>query len=210
MIVTSITKQRKNDKWYNIYIDGEYCFSAGCEDVIEFSIKEDNVYDEAGLKKLIYNCQYKKAFDYACRILSVSPKSQMELVKKLKAKYVDEVIDEVINKLKEYGYIDDTEFSRMWIEERKRLKPAGKRKIAQELRAKGVDKQTVEDALQQFIPDDLDAAAEIVQKKINRAGGFPEDRRELQKLYRYLLYRGFDYDTIRQALDRCNIPQDEE
>lgn len=210
MVVTSITKQKNNDKRYNIYVDGEYCFSAGCEDVIEFNIREDSMYDEAGLKKLIYSCQYKKAFDDACRMLSVRPKSQMELVKKLKLKYDAGVIDEVIRKLQEYGYIDDTEFSKLWIEERKRLKPAGKKKIAQELRAKGIDKQVVDEAIERFIPDDLDAAVTIAQKKISRAGGFPEGSQELQKLYRYLLYRGFDYDTIRQALEKCKIPQCED
>lgn len=207
MVITSITKQKNNAKRYNIYVDGEYCFSAGCEDVIEFNIMVDNVYDEAGIKELIYNCQYKKAFDSACRILSVSPKSKMELVNKLKVKYDIGVIDEVVSKLQEYGYIDDTEFSRLWIEERKRLKPSGKRKIAQELRAKGIEKGIVDEAIGRFIPDDLEAAVEIIQKKISRSGGMPEGSKEQQKLYRYLLYRGFDYDTIRQALEKCKIPE---
>lgn len=210
MVITSVTKQKNNENRFNIFVDGEYSFSADGEDVMEFGIKADAEYEEVELRQLIYNCQYKKAFDDACRFLSARPRSRMELVKKLRAKYDTGVIDEVIVKLQEYNYINDDEFARMWIEERKRLKPTGKKKIAQELRAKGIDNKVVSEAIDRFLPNDVEAAVEIVRKKVNKAGGFPESRQAAQKLYRYLLYRGFEYDTIKQALSICNVTQCEE
>lgn len=210
MVITSITKQKNNDNRYNIYVDGEYSFSTDSEDVIEFGIKIDNEYDEASIKELIHNCQYKKAFNDACRILSARPKTRMEMENKLKLKYDDAVIDEVVKKLQEYDYLNDTEFVRLWVEERKRLKPAGKKKIANELRAKGIEKQVVDEAIEQLIPDDLDTAVDIIKKRISRAGGAPEDRKSIQKLYRYLLYRGFDYDTIHRALEISKVSQCDE
>jgi Uncharacterized protein conserved in bacteria len=210
MIITSIEQQKKNHNRYNIYVDGEYYFSTESEDIVEFNIREKNCYDDVSLKELVYKCQHKKALNLAYRELSVRPRSQMEIIKKLKNyEYDDNVIKDVINKLVEFKYIDDMEFAKLWIEDRKRLKAISRSKLMQELKAKGIDKLIINQVLEECCDNDLQAAVSLMQKKINKVDYENYDRNEIQKLYRFLLYKGFSYDTAKKALDTCLKLKDE-
>jgi regulatory protein len=203
MIITSITQQKGKDNRYNIYIDNSYSFSADYEDLLDFNIKENIYLDDSSLSELIYRCQFKKALNKSYRFLSNRPRSEFEIRKKLKEYCFDEhVVDEVIQKLKGYNYINDAEFSKLWIEEREKIKPSGKRKLADELKAKGIKTEIISSVLEGHT-DDMNTAEAVAAKKISTIQGSIEDPRNYQRVYRYLIYRGFDYDTARKAIAKC-------
>ena len=110
------------------------------------------------------------------------------------------LIDDVIDKLKDLGYIDDTAFASWWLEQRIRFKPRGKMLLRSELLAKGIDRDLVEEELSKYsAEEELSWAKRVVEKKIPQYKNLdPKERRE--KLSSYLARRGFSWEVIEQAL----------
>lgn len=211
MVITSIIVQKRNPKRFNIYIDGDYKFSANSDDIIELGIREGSVLDQSGLDDLVYRCQFKDAFDRSCRFLGVRARSEYEIKTKLKSDGYDEsVISIVVDRLIEMKLIDDREFARMWIEERNLLKPSSKRVLIDELKDKGIDKQIISDTIDEYVPDELDIAIQVTKKKLSQSNSDIKNPTDQQKIYKYLSYKGFDYETSKRAVDMCLNQNDNE
>lgn len=138
------------------------------------------------------------------KFLSYRPRSEKEVRDNLlKKKASETIVDLIIKKLKEQRFLDDEEFTRWWIEQRTLVKPIGKRLIKVELTRKGIDKELVDEMfndVQNLVHDELDLARELVQRRVNKYKGM--NRQKIyQRLGGFLSRRGFDYDTIKKAID---------
>ncbi len=112
------------------------------------------------------------------------------------------VSKKIIDKLKEYKFLNDEEFAKIWIETRNSIKPKPWRIIKYELRQKGISREIIES----FEPEpqaqeenDLKAAVRIAEKRISRYKGLTKQE-IFQKLGRYLVSKGFDYETVKKVL----------
>lgn len=140
--------------------------------------------------------QFSSAKDCALRYLSYRARTVKEVKGKLTEKgFNTEVINAVIAFLKEYKLIDDNAFARMWIRNRTTLKPAGRRRIINELFQKGIDKDTIECNISELLPEkEEQMAADLVERKLRRAAF------TYKKLEGFLVRRGFDPGIIRKVL----------
>ncbi|WP_231681954.1 regulatory protein RecX [Phosphitispora fastidiosa] len=138
------------------------------------------------------------AKDDALNYISYRPRSAWEVRKKLFEKgYESEIVSEVIGFLEEYRFIDDLEFSRMWLRSRTRDKPSGRRKISHELFQKGISRDIIEECLAGYSPEqEEEIACLLAEKKISQKGF------ELKKIEGFLLRRGFDYNIVRKVLSK--------
>lgn len=198
MRITSLSAQEKNNLRYN----------ADYEDIVEFGIKAGVNICEEELEDLISRIQYKKAMGKALSMINIKVRSEQEVRKKLKEMDFQEgIIDKVTERLKELKYLDDHEFSRMWIEDRMKLKPVGRKMLIRDLKNKGVAPEVVDETINEFEINDLDTAVSLLKKKMGKAADAAlntDDRNKVyNRLYRYLLYRGMDYDTARKAISIC-------
>lgn len=161
---------------------------------------------------------FDRLYNKALRYLSYRPRSEREVKDYLKIKNhpstslrtniknLTLVIDKVIQKLKERKFINDEEFARWWIEQRSKFKPQGVRLTELELRQKGIDKELIDRLIHNsefIIQNDLEQAKKLVEKKMGRfRNKFGMTREGIyQKLGRYLASKGFDWDTIKKAID---------
>ena len=149
---------------------------------------------------------FEKFYNLALRFLSYRPRSEKEVKDKLKvqsSKFKVEnptaIIEKVIQKLKEYKFIDDVEFAKKWIESRLRFKPRSLRLIKMELKQKGIDPEIINN-LQLTINSDLESAKKLVEKRIERLKGL-DKQKVYEKLGRFLASKGFNWDTIKKAID---------
>jgi regulatory protein len=143
-----------------------------------------------------------KTFDRAVNLLAYKARSIKELRERLLEKnwtneQIEQIVDEVIEKLKFYGYLNDETFAKQLASSQLRQKPMGKRLLQQKLSFKKLDKETVETALEKAfgeMPEDelIDRA---IAKRL-RLKGKPKDRDEAKKFYDYLLRQGFSYDLV--------------
>ena len=113
----------------------------------------------------------------------------------LKKGYSEQVVWHCIDKLKEYNYIDDAEYSRRYIESVN--KRQGRRLTEYKLMMKGVKKEDIESAY--FETEDIgNESAKLIAKK--HLGDKPITKENLAKTYRYLIGKGFTYDQATYAL----------
>jgi regulatory protein len=116
--------------------------------------------------------------------------------------YDNRVINDVVQKLTELGYVNDEEFSKQWAEDRKAFNKTGKRKVITELINMGIDHKTAEDTVEQCQMDDLKVAESILEKKLKFSSIDLNDIKACNKIYKYLLSKGIGYDTARKAIAR--------
>lgn len=134
------------------------------------------------------------AFECAVRLLSRREHSAKELEAKLKQNGFNATdVQETLAKCQELDLQNEGRFVEMYIRSRIR-QGYGPLKISQELSAKGVDKQLIQRVLQHEEAHWPTHALAVLQKKCKgqRDLSFPE----MQKLQRFLLYRGFSMDVI--------------
>jgi regulatory protein len=149
----------------------------------------------------------ERTMNRAVKLLAAKPRSVAELRERLLEKNWtnDAIVTGVIEKLKEYNYLDDAQYARTVALSKLRQKPQGKRRLQFVMSRKKLDRETVDAAIEEAfenIPESelIDAA---IEKRI-RLKGNPETREEKKKFYDHLLRQGFDYDLIREKMS--NLP----
>jgi len=137
----------------------------------------------------------------AVRLLAAKPRSIGELRKRLLEKLWtnEEIVDDVIEKLKEYEYLDDQKYAVGLALSKLRQKPQGKRRLQQALSQKELDRDTISEALEtafEKMPEE-ELIDEAIAKRV-RLKGVPETREDTKKFYDHLLRQGFSFDLIRE------------
>ena len=130
--------------------------------------------------------------------------SESELRRKLGQKeYGDAIVEEVVTDLRRLGYADDAKFAEVAAGDGVRLKKHGPQRTRSELMAKGID-AAVAEAATAAAYEDVDQkqmAVELARKKAPSLGRLdPEAAR--RRLIGFLQRRGFDFDTVRHAVEK--------
>src|SRR5688572_21499954 len=153
----------------------------------------------------------ERTMNRAVKLLAAKPRSVEELRGRLLEKlWTDEtVVEKVLDKLKEYGYLDDRKFAGDLALSKLRQKPQGKRRLKQSLSQKQLSSEDasrgIESAFEKLPESELIDTA--IEKRV-RIKGVPVTREETKKFYDHLLRLGFDYDLIRSKL--AAIPKETE
>lgn len=148
----------------------------------------------------------------AVRLLAAKPRSIRELRERLLEKEWTNaaIVDEVLEKLKEYNYINDEQFAKSFASSKLRQKPVGKRRLQQTLSQKKLEKETVEKAIEKVYETTPEAdVIELAIKKRLRQKGKPETREDSKKFYDYLMRQGFSYDLISAKMREVGRIEDE-
>ncbi len=136
----------------------------------------------------------------ALKYLSFKNRSTKEIYDYLKKnEFSEEEITGAIEKLIEYKFLDDDNFSEIFIRDRQ-LKGKSKRFIAYELKQKGVNKDTSEKVLEAS-QSDLKTATEYIQKRIHQFDRLDPEKRK-QRIIGRLQSRGYNWDIIKKILDK--------
>jgi regulatory protein len=139
---------------------------------------------------------FDAAKEYALNYISYRPRSVMEVSSRLKVRSCEpQIIKQIIAFMKEYNYLDDEAFTKMWIRSRINDVPSGKRKIFAELVQKGVAREIVDRHLEQISPDKEEEMALSLVIRRCRRGNY-----DIGKLKGFLFRRGFSIEIINRVL----------
>lgn len=157
-------------------------------------------FDEEAFRTLLKERSYPFAMDKAVTLLSMRARTEKELVDALrKNTYPEETIARVMARLHEAGYINDAQFASQFSSVRV-SRGLGARRIRMDLRAKGVDSEIIDEAIDNLDQDDvLSGAIKMAHKAAH--GKDLSDRADRQKILAALARRGYDFGTAKQALD---------
>ena len=145
----------------------------------------------------------ERTMNRAVKLLAAKPRSIEELRERLLEKsWTDnEIVDRVIDKLKEYKYLDDAQFARDVAASKLRQKPQGKRALQFAMSRKKLDRETVDAAVKDALEKTPEASLiDVAIEKRLRIKGVPETREEAKKFFDHLLRLGFEYDLIRDRM----------
>ena len=195
--ITAITPQVKDKTRCNVYVDGRFCCGLTLEAVIKNRLKAGVVITEERLAEIQLESEKNTAFDKALTHISVTRKTEKQVRTFLQGKgYLPAVVDYAIEKLRSYNFLNDGEYAEAYVESVAKRK--GGRLIRMELRGKGVSDEEIDVALDTLDKETEIAAATAILQKYMR--GKVCDRETLQKAYRYLMGKGYDYETAKAAL----------
>ncbi|HEX6941164.1 MAG TPA: regulatory protein RecX [Longimicrobiales bacterium] len=216
MRITALKPQEHHPDRVNVYVDGEFRCGLALEIAYGGGLHVGDDVTEERLAALEREDLRWKVREAALNLLSYRARSEAELRRRLLRKdYPAEVVEACIAELAGNGLLDDAAFAASFVRDRVRGRPRGARRLAQELRAKGVDPATAAAAIDgTFAAEDvteLDLARQAASgwarrargpKPADRGGATPEDRwTARRRLYGYLARRGFAGDVIRIVLD---------
>lgn len=200
-----IYEKGRGDK-IHISVDGDYAFTVDSLFWYGLGIKNNSEIDDEKLAELKHSVSSRCAFNKAIDLLSRREHSRKEIVTKLDQRGFRDVSEETAELLVEKGYIDDERFAKMYASELKERKYMGKRRIAQELFLKGIDRDTVYGVLE-AMPDSVDDEIRTVtERKYSRALG---DEKGYRRAVNGLMRLGYSYDDIKRVLSEITEERNE-
>jgi regulatory protein len=145
------------------------------------------------------------AREAALKLLERTRRTRSDLARRLREKgYAAATVEEVLARLAEVGLVDDVEYARAFLEARMRRRTAGRRRLEQDLRARGISVDDIAAARERLEQreghEDETAGARRVIAQAARRYAKLDPRVRRQRLYALLMRRGFDGDTIEAAL----------
>ncbi len=196
--VTALEVQKKNKERVSVYLDGEFAF--GLTLIEAARLHKGQVLSDADIAAFKAGDSIAGAYERAVRFLGYRPRSTAEIRHHLADKETTaDVIEMVIARLEEQGYLNDQDFARLWVKEREASHPLGARALRFELRQKGIAADVIEAVLADL--DTSEAAYRAAQSSARRFASL-DDRTFRNKLGAFLTRRGFDYDVTRSVIER--------
>jgi regulatory protein len=155
----------------------------------------------------------------AARFLEVRSRSVAEVRRRLTgAGYRGELVDGAIARMTDLGMLDDEAFARTWVESRDRAHPRGERAIREELRLKGINRETIDLVLgerreralatqgengepgdDEPVSADRAAAERLLTKNARALARVVDPRQRRQRAYALLARHGFGPETCRDV-----------
>lgn len=145
----------------------------------------------------------ERVFQRAGKLLAAKARSVEELRERLLEGRgaTEQIVDTVIERLREYGYLNDARFAQNYASLRVQQRPVGRQRLERDLRMKKIDKQTVDAALDLVYEEKPEAGLidSAIAKRI-RLRGRPQTRAEAKKLFDHLLRQGFAFELVSEKV----------
>jgi len=200
--ITKIEVQKRNPKRRSIYVDDVFVAGVDAEVAAELDLHEGQAIDDDTLQRALLAEERRRATDSAYRYLARRAHSAHELKVKLRRRgFPQAIVDEVIDGLRQRGYVDDLEFARSYVRNRMATSPVGEMALRAELRKRGVGGSEIDAAVGEVLSehDPVKVASEIARKRL-RAYGDLDAGKARQRVANFLLRRGFSYEIVGEAL----------
>jgi len=196
-VITQLQAQKKNNERVNLFVDGVFFCGLGIDDVVKNNIVVGLNVTEEFLSNLLCqsgeNDMYNKTLIYILK----RPRTENEIKRFLSSKkhISPDMTTRIIERLKTMSYINDEAYARMFTAS-KHLK-ASVRAIKQKLRQKGIKTDLIDGATAE-IGDQDELCKNLAEKYMRNRDNTTQNQ---QKLYRFLVTKGFNYDTVGEIVE---------
>lgn len=176
------------------FSNGE-AFTFSAEELCAFHICVQKEYSEEQFASLIDKVLCERAKGKIMRFVTFSRKTGGQVFEKIIGLgFPEHIAQQLVQELTEKGYLDDREYCCSYLKAAA-AKGYSRSRIQMELRHKGVDETVLREILAEFPADDISSARKVLNKKL-RTGG----ERDYNKLYAFLMRKGFSGETVRKVL----------
>jgi regulatory protein len=204
-IITNIAVQPNSRERFHVTMqkeNGEIDVITVDQDVLlQFRLKKGMEIDEDSLQEIVYADQVKKTYNQALYFLSHRMRSEREVADHLRKKGAsDDVIAEVLDKLRENKYVDDREFAFAYVRTQKQTAAKGPYVIRKELKKLGVAEEWIEQSLAVYSFDEQVETAKSLYEKAKKQRAKQSLRQWKYQIEQLLYRKGFPQEVIDQVL----------
>ena len=151
-------------------------------------------------------------FEYGTRSLGRQMRTESDLRRLMRTRVEpgergDAVIEAVVARLREYGYLDDVRFAETYARLRQENEKLGVRRVRQDLQQKGVNKELIAETLEaRYGQTNEEALARqhLERKRIKK----PVNEKETARVMRRLVTAGFSSGVIYKILRQWDVPEE--
>ncbi|MBK0347410.1 RecX family transcriptional regulator [Aerococcaceae bacterium zg-ZJ1578] len=225
MKLTKIERQKKNAERYSLYIDGEFWLGVHESVLIQFGLYKSQDITTSTMQEIIASEYAQSVYLRGVHYLSYGLRTIKEMRDYL-FEYVDErakeevadlseqrpdlVVESVVQRLIEQKYLDDLMYSQSYIRTHANLNYKGPTLLKHQLRQKGVTDAVIDEALQEYPPQQqLENAELIANKYIASKTNYPP-KKLVEKLREQLRKKGYEQGIIQSVLQTIDVSTQED
>lgn len=198
MTVTKIEAVANTKTRYKVFLDEQFAFVLYKGELSRYHVTvgediSEDIYQE------IREAVLKRAKLRALHLLNDMGRTEMQLRQKLKQnEYTSDVIEETMKYVKSFGYVNDREYARSFIMNRKNKK--SRKELYMLLSQKGLSEEVLEEIFEEVYDDN--SSKEAIKSLMEKKKFYPEiaTYQEKKKIFAYLTRKGFSFEDIRQVI----------
>jgi regulatory protein len=206
MQITALQPQVKNPERINIFVDGTFFLGISALVVLQAGLAIGQELSDAQMTQLRSEGALQEAIERSMNYLSYRPRSREEVRRYLHGKQTPpEMIEAVLTRLESLDLVNDRTFASFWLDSRAQFSPRGARALKNELRQKGVQREVVDELLEEADEDGTGEEARALvagRKKALTLLRSPDiDFQTFRtRLGPFLQRRGFNYDVSTRVV----------
>lgn len=203
-IVTRVAQQMRDPERVSVFIDDEFAFGLTLDLVAREGLKKGIPLSIEAQQALLDQEKDFRARAVALNYVGYQARTVEEMRRKLRKNgYGADIIDDVIQRLADSGYLDDEAYAKAYVESRFSGSGHGPRRLSADLIKRGVDRGIVERAVSEAFDDDelRDAALQQGRKRWAALERETDLRKRKKRVMDFLARRGFDYGLAREIVE---------
>ena len=201
MRITALEPQMNNPDRFNLFVDGHFLMGVNAVVVLQMGLRLEQEISPEQLQQLQSEEVEQRAVDRALNFLSYRPRSREEVRRYLWRKETPpEIIETALARLDRLDFVNDRTFAGFWIDSREHFSPRGARALKNELRMKGVERDVVDELVND--EQDEERALRAGRKKAMILVNTPNiDYATFRnRLGSFLQRRGFGYQIVTKTV----------
>lgn len=198
MLVTELAELDK--KRTRVFLEDGESFVVYRGEVKKYSIQEGEELPEGQYEEIRSEVLVKRAKKRAMHLLEKMDRTEAQLREKLKQGfYPEDIVEEAIAYVKGFRYLDDARYAGNYVRGQKEKK--SQRRIQMDLMGKGIKKELIAQALEEEYQKGQEQELILKWAEKKNYSSSQADLKEKQKMYQFLLRKGFQPDDILHVLD---------
>ena len=202
-----IEEIKKGKKSYTITVGGETIKGVNVNVALGYALKEGEM-ERTRFEEFLNENARENAKEYLYAMVARKARTTKEAREKLYSKgFHKDAVEYAIGVVSSYGYLNDEEYAKTFVENGSRSK--GSYRLKREMQLKGVSEEDLNVALSELSEEDECAMAKILATKYLKGKNL-EDEKTKEKLFRHLISRGYSYGVVKKTLKALGTEIDED
>ncbi|WP_152392540.1 regulatory protein RecX [Paenibacillus guangzhouensis] len=210
LMITAVELVPRKKRRYQIFVNGEPAFTVHEDIMVKYRLLKGSTIDHEELLPIMVADELQQAYVQSIRYLGRKPRTSHEIQQQLTQKgFEAELIERVIQRLRDERLIDDNLYAKQWTDQRVRNHKKGRLMIKHELQQKGIDKSDIAQAMEELnVEDEQESAYRVGLRKWQSTKGERYERK--RKVAAFLMRRGFPSHVVRNAVQRIMEQQEDD
>lgn len=203
--IEKIEKLEKKVNMFKVFYD-KSSFEITFDTLIHFSLYQGKEIKQVEIDEMLKYSLKHQIQEKALHYITYSPRTEFQVRQYIKKHLYkqevkdEEIVEELVGKFKEYKYLNDEEYARLFVNSRLKNKPKSRYSLQSELLQKGIDKELSIKILDEVLPDSFEILKMAYEKKYKDEKLTFEDKKKIS----YLQRKGFAWNDISKLINSFN------